>query len=182
MPNEYKDWELEKIEEEKQYVEKYPFLRVRDINGNIVYDSKWPMISLEIPDGWYELFFQMCDDIKDLVPEDFYFIQVKEKYNKLRCHVANSTPEVDHILAKYEQMAYYVCTVCGAPADVVSTDYIASFCNSCCKNNFRHERVEQLKLSTVYLVCAADIKRGGTRVETFSFKDTWDRYLNIIKS
>ena len=181
MSNEYKDWERDKIEEEKQYVEKYPFLRVRDIDGTIDYDSKWPMIGLEIPNGWYEMFFQMCDDIKDLVPENFYFIQVKEKYNELRCYAANSSTEVDAILAKYERMAYYVCTVCGAPADMVSTGYIASFCGGCWKDNFRHEKVEPLAPSTVYLVRTTDFENGGTHVQTISFKEEWDRYLKRLE-
>ena len=78
MSNEYKDWVQDKIEEEKQIVAKYPFLRARNIDGTVDMEAKFPMISLEIPNGWFKLFFQMCDDIKPLLEEegvlnDFYF-------------------------------------------------------------------------------------------------------------
>ena len=62
MSNEYKDWERDKIEEEKEIVEKYPFLRARNIDGTIDTSSHFPMMGLEIPNGWYQLFFQMCDE------------------------------------------------------------------------------------------------------------------------
>ena len=57
MSDEMKDWVFDKIQEEKFIVEKYPFLYVRDIDGSIDMESKYPMISLEIPDGWNKLFF-----------------------------------------------------------------------------------------------------------------------------
>ena len=74
-----KDWIFDKIQEEKLIVEKYPFLHIRDIDGGIDTESKFPMMSLEIPDGWNKLFFQLCDDIKPILEKegmlyDFYFI------------------------------------------------------------------------------------------------------------
>ena len=179
MSNEYKEWERDKIEEEKKIVAKYPFLQIRDIDGSVDTKSKWPMIALEIPDGWYDLFFQMCDDIRDLVPEDFYFIQVKEKYNSLICFANNSTPEVNTILDKYAQMAYYVCIVCGAPADKLTTDYIASFCEGCWKDNVRHEKVEDIEFESTYTI--THFNSGKRTTEEISFKDEWDRYLERIK-
>ena len=94
MSNEYKDWKADRIEEEKQIVEKYPFLRARDIDGTIDTEAEFPMMDLEIPNGWYDLFYQMCDDIKPLVSDDFYFLQVKEKYNRLVCY-SNGSPEIE---------------------------------------------------------------------------------------
>lgn len=164
MSNEYKDWEIGRIADEKEWVQKYPFLHIRDIDGTIDTESKFPMMGLEIPFGWYELFFQMCDDIKDLVPEDFYFLQVKEKYNNLVCYPVNSTPEVDAILDKYADIAYYVCAVCGAPANKATIGYIASFCDRCAKDKIRHLKSEQLELAKIS-----------------SFKNEWDRYLERIK-
>ena len=91
MSNEYKDWMMDKIQDEKAIVEKYPSLRIRDIHGHIDTKSKFPMIPLEIPDGWVRLFFSMCNEIKPILKKegklyDFYFIQVKEKYGNLRCY------------------------------------------------------------------------------------------------
>ena len=107
MSNEMKDWERERIEEEKQIVAEYPFLRLRDIDGSIDTESKFPMMGLEIPDGWYKLFFQMCSDIKPIlekegVLDDFYFLQVKEKFNTLRCYHSGVPKEVDDIIMAAE--------------------------------------------------------------------------------
>ena len=136
MSNEYKDWAKDRIEEEKQIVAKYPFLRLRNIDGTIDTESEFPMIGLDIPQGWNKLFFQMCSDLKPVLEREgnlqtFYFIQVKEKYNTLRCYHSGCSQEIQNILDKYEQMAYYVCTVCGKPAICETQGYFASLCDNC---------------------------------------------------
>jgi hypothetical protein len=181
MSNEYKDWERDTIEEQKQVIEKYPFLRARNIDGTIDTESKFPMMFLEIPDGWYKLFFQMCDDIKPLlekegVMDDFYFIQCKEKFNSLRCYSnGTASQEVEDIIAKYEHMAYYVCTVCGKPATCVSTGYWASFCDDCWKDHFRHEHMDWIEFKPYYRVTG--FAKGEHYDKTISFEDEWNRYL-----
>ena len=104
MSNEYKDWATERLAEETAIVAKYPFLRIRDIDGTADTNVEFPMIHPEIPNGWYKLFFQMCDDIKAVLEkegtvEEFYFLQVKEKYNQLRCY-SNGSSEVEEIIQK----------------------------------------------------------------------------------
>ena len=157
MSNEYKDWERDKIEEEKQIVSIYPFLRLRDIDGTICEDDKFPMIGLEIPNGWYKVFFQMCNDIKPILERErmldtFYFIQVKEKYNSLRCYHNGAPKEVEDIIAKYEIMSYYICTVCGKPATYETQGYIASLCNNCYENNFKHISIKRITFEPYYRI------------------------------
>ena len=179
MSNEYKEWYRERIAEEKELVAKYPFLHVRDINGCIDTKVDFPMIGLEIPNGWYNLFYQMCDDIKDLVLKDFYFLQVKEKYNLMRCYSINSTLEVDAIIAKYERMAPYVCTICGKPANFETSSYAASFCTDCWKDHARHEKTSQIEPKTSFVVYYFN-KGVSSREKTISFEDEWNRYLDRI--
>ena len=185
MSNEYKDWERDKIEEEKEIVAKYPFLRIRNTDGMPDMDAKFPLMSLEIPDGWYKLFFQMCDDIKPILKEegileDFYFIQVKEKYNMLRCYsCGKASYKVEDIIGKYEEMARYICTNCGRPATVETKDYIASFCDDCWKDNFRHEKIEWIKFQPYFVV---NTFTAGTHCDEkyISFKDEWERYISAL--
>jgi hypothetical protein len=71
--------------------QEYPFLIPRDLEGKIDKTYDYSYISLGIPNGWSKLFFQMCADLKKvLIEEDcletFYFVDVKEKYNTLRCY------------------------------------------------------------------------------------------------
>ena len=137
MSNEYNDWMIDKIQEERAIVEKYPFLHIRDIDGNIDTKSKFPMILLEIPDGWRRLFFSMCNEIRPILIKegklyDFYFIQVKEKYGDLRCYYCGDTPkEVEDIIHMYENVAYCFCIDCGNVAILRSDGRREPFCKEC---------------------------------------------------
>lgn len=181
MSNEYKDWKHDKITEEQQIVTEFPFLRARDINGTLD-ETQFPLMCLEIPEGWDKLFWQLCADIKPIlerekVMDSFYFIQVKEKYNRLECYNSGAPAEVQDIIDKYSVMASYVCTCCGKPATCETQGYFASYCDDCLKKYVRHEKVESLKPSTVYLVTTTDFEDGATYVKTISFEDEWNRYL-----
>ena len=175
MSNEYKDWRADRIKEEKQIIEKYPFLRARDINGIMDAEVEFPMINLEIPNGWYKLFYQMCDDIKPLVSGNFYFLQVKEKYNELVCYSNSSDFEVEEILQKYRYISRYVCTKCGAPAEFETKNYIASYCVECWKDYVRHEDVDDIEFINTYEVVG--FKNGKSYSRTVNVEDEWNRYL-----
>ena len=182
MSNEYKDWERDLIEDQNKIVEKYPFLRARTLSGKINYEDKFPMMELEIPDGWLELFYQMCDDIKPIIEDqglmaNFYFVQVKEKFNQLRCYASIDVPEIDEILDKYEYMASRVCVQCGAPATKIMSSYIASVCDDCWKDNFKYDKtIKELESTTSYTRIRFGI--NGDTKEEISFEDEWYRYLD----
>ena len=106
MSNEYLDWYNDLSESHKICIE-YPFLIPRYADGEIDEAYSDEHIPLEIPHGWYKLFFQLCSDIKPILGKegmlyDFYFIQVKEKYNKLICYYNNAPKEVEDIISKYK--------------------------------------------------------------------------------
>lgn len=181
MSNEYKDWESDKIEEERQIVAKYPFLHLRNIDGTIDTNSKFPMMCLEIPNGWHKLFFQLCKDITPILEKEnklneFYFIQVKEKYNYLRCYYSNNAPlKVLEVIAKYEQMSQYICTVCGQPATYQTQGYIASFCTSCWKDYARQEKIDQIISFKPYFIVNSDTEGVHCDEKMISFADEWTR-------
>lgn len=184
MSNEYKDWVAERLAEETAVVTKYPFLRIRDIDGMVDTNAEFPMIHLEIPSGWYKLFFQMCDDItavleKYRTAEEFYFLQVKEKYNQLRCYYSNGSSEVEEIIRKYGHISRYVCTICGKQATFETSNYIASFCDDCWKDLVRHENGSWIKFADTYEV--ACFKNGESHKRIISVKDEWTRYLSKVQ-
>ena len=181
MSNAYKEWEKDKIDEEKRIVAKYPFLRLRDIDGTIDTESKFPMIGLEIPNGFEMLFFQMCEDIKLIlekhdIMDDFYFIQVKEKYGMLCCHSTGAPREVHEVIAKYEQMSQYICSVCGKPAAYETTGWIEPYCEDCWKDKVRHCEVERIEFKPYFTI---NTFTEGVHCDEkkISFKDEWDRYI-----
>ena len=182
MSNEYKDWERDKIEDEKLIVAEFPFLRTRNIDGTINMDAKFPLMYLEIPDGWNRLFLQMCEDIKPILKkegllETFYFVQVKEKYNRLICYHSGAPEEVDDIIQKYEVMASYICTKCGRPAIYETKGYIASFCEDCWKEieTKIHDKCELLEFKPYFKVTG--FSKNEHYEKTISFKKEWNRYI-----
>ena len=80
------------------------------------------------------------------------------------------------ILAKYSQIAPYVCIHCGKPATYETTGYIASFCDSCWKDWARHEKVEPIKFKS-YFVINSETEGVHCDEKRISFKAEWDRYL-----
>ena len=185
MSNEYKDWEKDKIEEEKEMVSKYPFLQVRAIDGTIDTNAKFPMMDLEIPDGWYELFFQFCDDLKEVLIEEgyldtFYFVQIKEKYNRLECYSGHfETDKISQVLRKYEYLSQFVCTECGGPATKVTTGYIASICDDCWKDKCRHNKVKDIEFEPQFYINTFG-RNTGTVTTVVDVTDEWNRYLKNI--
>ena len=188
MSTEYKDWYADLSEKQKKIYNicmEYPFLIPRDVDGNRDEEFDYEYLDLEIPTGWRRLFFQMCSDIKPLlekegVLDDFYFLQVKEKFNTLRCYCNGvASQEVEDIIAKYEHMAFYVCTQCGKPATCVSTGYWASFCDDCWKDHFRHENMDWIEFKPCFKV--AGFSKGEYYEKTISFEDEWNRYLRKLE-
>lgn len=158
-----------------------PFLIPRDFDGNKIEDLEYNSLGLEIPDGWQKLFIQMCRDIKPLLIQEglldeFYFYQVKEKYNTLRCYCHSLPVSVAQVISKYEHMSRYICSVCGRPAARETTDYILSFCDDCWKDFARQEPSSMIKFKSYFVINSST---EGTHCDEkkISFKDEWDRYL-----
>ena len=173
-------------EQIKALVERYPYLAPRDPwTGEIPKDYDYSRIfSLELPEGWIKLFFQLCEDIRQPLIDSGYinafrFLQVKEKYNTLRCYHCGAPEEVSRIIDKYEQMAYYICTHCGKPAMYETCGYLASYCEDCWKDFARHDAVNLIEFSDSYKV--QKYSKGETTIIEYSFKDEWNRYINSLE-
>ena len=186
LSNEYKDWEQDKIEEEREIVSKYPFLQIREIDGTIDTNAKFPMMSLEIPDGWYKLFFQFCDDLKEVLIEEgyldtFYFVQIKEKYNRLECYPGHFvTDKISQVLRKYEYLSQFVCTRCGKVATIETVQgYIESFCNDCWQAQHRRCMARDIEFNTQFEIMTFG-RSTGTVTTVIDVSDEWNRYLNTI--
>ena len=188
LSNEYKDWEKDKIEEEKEIVAKYPFLQVRNIDGTIDTYSKFPMMNLEIPDGWYKLFFQFCDDLKEVLIEEgyldiFYFVQIKEKYNRLECYSGHfETDKISQVLRKYEYLSQFICTQCGKPATKeITQGYIESLCDTCWESRRRHYAFRDIEFDAQFKISTFG-RNTGTVTTVINVSDEWNRYLKRIEA
>lgn len=183
-----------KTEKIKYLVERYPFLLPKNVfSDKIPEDYDYSYIKhLEIPKGWFRLFLQLCEDIRQPLIDagcldTFRFTQVKEKYNQLRCYHTGAPEVVNDILLKYEQMAYYVCTDCGKPAKHETQVYFASFCDECLKKLVKQGYTEPIKFKdcfevTKYLNKIAQTGELEEITYIVSFKDEWLRYIKSLET
>lgn len=178
----------------KEICKEFPFLIPKNDP-----DYDYTFLQLEIPVGWYNLFLQMCEDIKPVLEKHglidvFEFEQVKEKWGGLRCYYSldfnhdNYSEEIQDILYKYEYMAKLVCTRCGDIATYTAySGWISPYCDKCI-NSLEYLTEDALieikpKFSIIFYEFAAnDINGKKNRVgRTLSFEDEWNRYKNLIK-
>lgn len=137
MSNEYKDWLEDQKIEDAETLKKYPFLEARDGSGK----KLGVVMDLEIPNGWMKLFYSLCDKVVEIVEEygleDYYFVQVKEKFNELRIYPSDwgkENPAFDklaELYCHYERLSQYTCVICGGNAAWVNTTgYFFSVCDT----------------------------------------------------
>ena len=173
------------VEQVKYLVERYPYLIPRNVFTDKVpdgYDYTY-IRSAEIPKGWYKLFMQLCEDIRQPLIDanyidKFRFSQIKEKYNRLECYNFGAPEKVQEIIDKYSHMARYICTICGRPAMYETSDYIASYCRDCWKDFVRHDPGDFIDFKPEYKVTYC--RNGKTYEEIISFEDEWNRYINSL--
>lgn len=174
-------------EQNKKLIERYPFLLPRNVWTDEVskdYDYSYIRGQYELPNGWWKLFLQMCEDIRQPLIDvnyldKFRFSQIKEKYNTMRCYNFGAPEEVCNIIRKYEQIARYVCTKCGKPAVYETQGYYASFCEDCFKNYVRHQKVEPIKFKPYFKI--SGYKNGEHYEKIISFENEWNRYLKELE-
>lgn len=168
--------------------QEYPFLIPRDLEGKIDKTYDYSYISLGIPKGWSKLFFQMCADLKEvLIEEDyletFYFVDIKEKYNELRCYPGHPvTDKISQVLCKYEYLSQFVCVQCGKPATKeITQGYIESFCDDCWKDKSKHRAIRDIEFDAHFKISTFG-RSTGTVTTVINVSDEWNRYLNRIEA
>lgn len=119
-----------KKELEKTLIEKYPKI-FRDMYGDETQTClTW---GCECGDGWFGLIDELCDRIVQLdPPDDFYVLQVKEKFGGLRFYTIGATLDIDDLIDEAEHRSYKICESCGSMVDVVLTSgWMTTICKKC---------------------------------------------------
>ncbi len=153
MSNEYKDWLRDQAEEAKEWVTKYPFLRIKT-NDCYPWEDEEDIEScwiFDLPVGWQNGFgSQMCDELMAVLgkyADDFLIIQLKEKFNEMRLYwgwidreyTDEESEEIDgiydaikNIINKYEEISYNTCVSCGNQAtEYTKSGWYQGFCKTC---------------------------------------------------
>lgn len=128
------------VEHNKYLVEKYPFLYPRNSwTGEKVDDYDYTYTELDgWPKGWVNTFGELfCEDLKTQMDkeggyEDYYPIQVKEKYGQARWYDNGSSHAIQDIIGKYSHVSEHVCAYCGKfPVPLIDDGWISPVCPDC---------------------------------------------------
>jgi len=122
--------ELSKKEFEAKLVKEFPAYFI-DMYGSRKITSL--SFGLEIEPGWFDIIWRLCDDIKKLdTPENFKFVQIKEKFGGLRVYAYNSNKEIEDLVEKAEKEAEITCEMCGTKENVTTEgSWIKVLCQPC---------------------------------------------------
>lgn len=110
------------------------------------YDYEYTSFDL-IPEGWRKAFgMEMCQEIEDAleadgIQDDYYPVQIKEKYGTLRWYGNFTTEKLEKILRKYENLSEKTCIICGAPATKYTINWISPYCDECAQGASEYDRV-----------------------------------------
>lgn len=131
---------MQKKMENKKIIEQYPFLLPRNRwTGAYPTDFDFSFTVLDaLPDGWRTAFGEeICKEImEELVlnncVDEYRITQIKEKYGELHWYAHGGTERIHReIVPKYEIMSRRICLICGRPATLISTGWIAPWCSVC---------------------------------------------------
>lgn len=139
MSNEMKDWMRDRDEEERlnnEFCKLHPWALARNWRGEPIYGSN--MMDNFLP-GWRKAFedsfVKEMDIAYNALPdnekEDFYFLQVKEKYGRLTIYPTYYSSEIDAVLSKYEDLSTRTCCNCGVPTEFHTKGWVLPLCQKC---------------------------------------------------
>ena len=109
------------------------------------YDYEYTLFDL-IPEGWRKAFgMEMCQEIEDAleadgVQDEYYPVQIKEKYGTLRWYGNFTTEKLEKVLQKYENLSERTCITCGAPATRYTINWISPYCDECAQGVSEYDR------------------------------------------
>ena len=146
----------EQQKKNKELCKKYFFLiPLEEIDESDMnrFDFSYTLLdSAQIPVGWEGFMMDFCDELLEALNKEeenkrysFVILQMKEKFGMLRVYHNWTTPAIDAVIKKYEDISAKTCSICGAPAVYRTTDYILPFCDSCIHEVERHpfEAIEE---------------------------------------
>lgn len=126
----------------KQLIEEYPFLLPKNVfSGEIPkdYDYSYTLLD-EIPEGWLKSFIpdflkELKEAlIKDNFLNDYFILQIKEKWGYLHWYDSGRTELVDKVITKYEKISQDFCIRCGKEATKMTSGWITYVCDDCYNN------------------------------------------------
>ena len=180
----------------KELVEEYPFLLPRNVWTDELdkdYDYSYTLLDC-VPDGWVDLFLQMCEDLKKQLIEDnflenFRFTQIKEKWGKLQLYNFGCSKKANRILDNYTYISQFVCYRCGKPAKLYDIlHYTLPYCKDClreqkkevAKRSYNKKPIRKIGTSYKRYYISKRYFSDHTLKEKIDTKDIWRRLYYYV--
>lgn len=88
-----------------------------------------------IGDGWHDLFVMLCEDLDEVRKEDLKdlrFVQVKEKFGRLRVYLSPNNEATNELTNEYEIASGFICERCGNAGRIeIREAWLKCLCRSC---------------------------------------------------
>ena len=106
----------------KELLERYKWLTPRNvITGKKLKNTNWIEID-NIAPGWRAAFGdKLCEEMNAIIQtwpveeqEEFYIIDIKEKWGRLCIYTSFTTDELEKVIEKYEALSTQTCYICGS--------------------------------------------------------------------
>jgi len=97
---------------------------------------------LDHGDGWFKIWIELIDRLKELDPKEFKFVQIKEKFGKLRIYYESLEEDrdvIDKILAWAENKSAETCEVCSNPGKLEDDGWLRTICKECRDKKLKKE-------------------------------------------
>jgi hypothetical protein len=87
----------------------------------------------DFTDGCYRIVERLCEALEPVAPPEFKFVQVKEKFGRLRIYATNDSDETSRLIRQAQEESLNFCEQCGATEGVTTggTGRIRTLCRSC---------------------------------------------------
>lgn len=175
-------------EDNKALIERMPYLMPRNVFTDKVvdnYDYEYIRGEHELPDGWFRLFLQMCEDIREPLKkadqlDSFRFSQIKEKWGVMECYDFGAPKAVHDIIGDYRYVSKFICCECGKPAIIRTTDWVESYCEDCAEK-YAPISGKEIKFNPIHTFKSYSRENDYKPVLTIrDCSDIWRRYLENV--
>jgi hypothetical protein len=91
---------------------------------------------IECEDGWFELIFNLCEQLKD---ENIEVTQIKEKFGTLRFYCNFENDKIKDLVRIAEIKASVTCEFCGKAGQLYSKGWCKTLCNEHANEFYKEE-------------------------------------------
>lgn len=109
----------------RSMVERYPLLYVH-------------MTCIDFCDGWFELLDELSRKLESMIQalqeydrQNFYAVQIKEKYGSLRFYMSCETDAMTLAISEAEDLSAVTCELCGELGELREGKFMHTLCDKC---------------------------------------------------